>query len=348
MSVASWLRSLFTTQDPATYKSAIDGNFAVLERVGAMFACQQAATPNMTVVVRAGSVMDAGSLVEIAQQTTAAITAPASASRIDRIVIDQRTGVYTVVPGTPGVSPVPPAIPAGKLPCAQILLQSTSTAITNSMITDERVFGSASDAYMDVQIALLATIASPTFTGIPRAPTAAQGNNSTQLATTAYCDAAAIAASFPSGTRMPFNQSAAPTGWTKDATAALNDSVMRIVTGTAASGGSVGLGGAAYTPTISTTIGTLTSAAYALQIADMPIHSHIMMVDGIACWQMGTGGVGRHITNTTQAQQATQELTGQAGGTNAHSHALSGSPASTSSTITLGLKYNDFIIATKN
>lgn len=35
----------------------------------------------------------------------------------------------------------------------------------------------------------LAVIASPTFTGTPAAPTAAQGNNSTQLATTAYADA---------------------------------------------------------------------------------------------------------------------------------------------------------------
>lgn len=35
-----------------------------------------------------------------------------------------------------------------------------------------------------------ANIASPTFTGIPRAPTAAAGNNSTQIATTAYVDAA--------------------------------------------------------------------------------------------------------------------------------------------------------------
>lgn len=38
-----------------------------------------------------------------------------------------------------------------------------------------------------------------------------------------------------SGTRMPFNQTAAPTGWTKDTT--INDSLMRIVSGTVGSGG---------------------------------------------------------------------------------------------------------------
>jgi hypothetical protein len=37
-------------------------------------------------------------------------------------------------------------------------------------------------------IATKANIASPTFTGIPSAPTATQGNNSTQIATTAYVD----------------------------------------------------------------------------------------------------------------------------------------------------------------
>jgi hypothetical protein len=42
-------------------------------------------------------------------------------------------------------------------------------------------------------IGLLAPKASPAFTGVPTAPTAAPGNNSTQLATTAYADAAIAA-----------------------------------------------------------------------------------------------------------------------------------------------------------
>lgn len=40
----------------------------------------------------------------------------------------------------------------------------------------------------DTDLALKANLASPTFTGVPAAPTASQGNNSTQLATTAYVD----------------------------------------------------------------------------------------------------------------------------------------------------------------
>lgn len=44
-----------------------------------------------------------------------------------------------------------------------------------------------------VAIATKADLASPTFTGTPAAPTASAGNNSTQLATTAYADAAVAA-----------------------------------------------------------------------------------------------------------------------------------------------------------
>jgi hypothetical protein len=54
--------------------------------------------------------------------------------------------------------------------------------------------GSPQDAatknYVDTVDALLAPKASPTFTGTPAAPTATSGNNSTQLATTAYVDGA--------------------------------------------------------------------------------------------------------------------------------------------------------------
>lgn len=46
-------------------------------------------------------------------------------------------------------------------------------------------------------LALLATLASPTFTGVPAAPTAAGGTNTTQLATTAFVQAAVTAAAVP-------------------------------------------------------------------------------------------------------------------------------------------------------
>jgi hypothetical protein len=48
----------------------------------------------------------------------------------------------------------------------------------------------ASTAYAQTELALKANIASPTFTGVPAAPTATGGTNTTQLATTAFVQSA--------------------------------------------------------------------------------------------------------------------------------------------------------------
>lgn len=111
-----------------------------LGNIAAQFTPHQAAYPNMTVLVDSGrSIKADGTLISQAQQTTAAFTAPVTNPRIDRIVIDQLTGAISVIAGTPAASPTAPAITAGQRPCAQVLLQTTSTSITNSMITEERV-----------------------------------------------------------------------------------------------------------------------------------------------------------------------------------------------------------------
>jgi hypothetical protein len=75
-------------------------------------------------------------------QVTPTFTAPAASNfRIDRVVINALTGIISVVTGTPTTgTPSPPAIPFGYLPCAQVSLASTTTAISNSQITDERNF----------------------------------------------------------------------------------------------------------------------------------------------------------------------------------------------------------------
>lgn len=163
MGVWSWLNLNFTTQDPATYKANIDGDMTVAARIAAAFAPQQTATANMTVTIRAGAYMDNDTLTEKAQQITANITAPVSNPRIDRIVLDQRTYTYSRVQGAEAGSPTAPAIPAGNVPCAQILLQTSTSQIVNSMITDERCFQSSSKAYED---ATYAALAGATFTGL--------------------------------------------------------------------------------------------------------------------------------------------------------------------------------------
>ena len=68
--------------------------------------------------------------------------------------------------------------------------------------------------------------------------TQSAGNNTTRLATTAFVTTAiANADAFPSGTKMLFQQTAAPTGWTK-VTSGVDNKALRVVSGTASSGGS--------------------------------------------------------------------------------------------------------------
>jgi hypothetical protein len=137
--VATYSITNYTTQDPATYKAGIDANFRVGQRIVDAFAPHAQSSPNMTVALDAGAIFTGAGLIEVAAQNTSTITAPIANPRIDRIVCNLITGSVSVITGTPAGSPVAPAITAGNFPVAQVLLQTSSTSITNSMITDERI-----------------------------------------------------------------------------------------------------------------------------------------------------------------------------------------------------------------
>jgi len=140
MTTAKFVQPDYTTQSGTTYPLGLDAAAKVMSRLAVAFAPRAQDTPNMTVRLEAGFVLSSAlALAEVAAQSTGTITAPAGNPRIDRIVIDRLTGAVSVVTGTPAGSPTPPAIPSGKRPVAQVLLQTSSTAITNSMLTDERV-----------------------------------------------------------------------------------------------------------------------------------------------------------------------------------------------------------------
>ena len=128
----------FTSQTATVYKTAIDDSVAVMKRGAAAFAAHAQATPDMTVRVDAGSIFDGDTLTEVAAQNTGTIAAPTTDPRIDRVVIDQATGVVSVITGSEAPSPVPPAITAGKVPIAQVSLIVSQTTIVNGDITDER------------------------------------------------------------------------------------------------------------------------------------------------------------------------------------------------------------------
>jgi hypothetical protein len=125
---------------------------------------------------------------------------------------------------------------------------------------------------------------------------------------------------FPTGTRMSFNQTAAPTGWTKDTTAAINDSILRLVTGTVSSGGSTAF---------STWNSSGTTGSYTLTTADIPSHTH----------NIGQANRGSNSPTApdTYPGSTNSVVSGATGGGGSHSHTLSNN-----------IKYYDFIIAIKN
>ncbi len=152
--------------------------------------------------------------------------------------------------------------------------------------------------------------------------------------------AAAVAALLPSGTRLAFQQSAAPTGWTKDTTLQ-NDSVMRFTTGTVGAGGSQ-----AFT----TWNGLTATGAHTLTTAEIPAHTHtatstdsghthgLPMANGSS----GSGGTGvatisSGLFSSIGNANITTTVNANTGGGGSHTHPL-----------TNGVLYNDFIVAQKN
>lgn len=118
-------------------------NWSVAQRVVGSFAPHAQALPNMTVVLDQGSIFNGGSLTEVDPQVVGPFSLPADI-RVDRVVIDNASGVASIVTGTNG-SLTPPAIPAGSLPVARVTLTSQTSEITNAIIVDERVLFNVSD-----------------------------------------------------------------------------------------------------------------------------------------------------------------------------------------------------------
>lgn len=128
---------------------------------------------------------------------------------------------------------------------------------------------------------------------------------------------------FPAGTRMSFQQTSAPTGWTKDTTAAINDSILRLVTGSVTSGGSTAF---------STFNGQTAVGATTLAESQMPSHNHTLTVYNTS----GVGG-GPRAQSAGNTNGPTTATTNSTGGGGSHNHS-----------ITTSIKYYDFIIASKD
>jgi hypothetical protein len=157
---------------------------------------------------------------------------------------------------------------------------------------------------------------------------------------TAWVSQAAEA--FDSGTVMLFAQTAAPTGWTKD-TSNNNNSALRVVTGTASTGGSVDFTTAFASQTPSGTVSVSGSAGNTtLSTPQIPSHTHGVPKSTFADPTFNNIAGSVFAPTGTVTSDAT-------GGGGSHSHPLSISSATFSgNAINLAVKYVDVIRATKN
>jgi hypothetical protein len=146
-------------------------------------------------------------------------------------------------------------------------------------------------------------------------------------------------AGFPSGTVMLFAQTAAPTGWTKNTTTG-NNTALRLVTGTASTGGSVAFTTAFASQTPSGTVSVSGSAGdTTLTTPQIPSHSHTAFFQG----------PGNYTTTNPGGGKSSPGSTGSTGGGGSHNHPLTISSSTFSgNAINLAVSYVDVIRATKD
>ena len=135
--------------------------------------------------------------------------------------------------------------------------------------------------------------------------------------------------SFPSGTAMLFQQTSAPTGWTKSTTH--DNKALRVVSGTVSSGGSVAFTTAFASKSVSGTVGNTT-----LTTAQMPSHRHSIQTSST------DGSPGANPDHSTGGGTAGVSYTDYTGSSSSHNHSFTGTA------IDLDVQYVDLIIATKD
>jgi hypothetical protein len=162
--------------------------------------------------------------------------------------------------------------------------------------------------------------------------------------------AAPPGAEFSSGTRLSFNQTFAPTGWTKDIS--VDDAALRLTSGVVGSGGSIDFttlfASSGTTPTGSVSISSVSGSAGATTLSTPQIPSHSHGVKGRAGEQTFAGfGPGY----STYGNLSFFNQTDNTGGGGSHTHPFafsSGSASFSGNAINLAVKYVDLIIAQKN
>ena len=164
------------------------------------------------------------------------------------------------------------------------------------------------------------------------------------------------ASEFAAGTVLLFQQTAAPTGWTKSTTH--NDKALRVVSGSASSGGSVAFTTAFASQAVSGSVGT--SGATTLTSGQIPNHYHSVASAGFAgnlgVQPQTSGGdgswygfadvpEGTHTTGSPAGTSSGMYADNNNGGGGSHTHT---GGTFTGTAINLAVQYVDVIIATKD
>lgn len=163
------------------------------------------------------------------------------------------------------------------------------------------------------------------------------------VATGAAGNPVTVGVDFPTGTRLAFQQTTPPAGWTKDTvTANLNNSAMRIVTGTVVGGGTVDFTTAFASKTPAGVVGNT-----ALSISQIPLHGHPARSSGGTSSGDGNGGMllnnnsNTNFTFTGTPSDTFGEVIGGTGGGQVHTHGL------TMDAMDFAVRYFDFSIGVK-
>ena len=173
-------------------------------------------------------------------------------------------------------------------------------------------------------------------------PAGAQGHQGRQGST----GSTGPSGSMPSGTRMIFNQTNPPTGWTKDTSS--TNRALRLVSG------SVGTGGAnTFTGQLNSSVTTSGGAVvqHTLTAAQIPSHRHWVSAanvddrNGTGTWNNSQmhglwADAGSHSFNDPGYSYGRN--TANTGGGNAHPHGF------TQATFNLNIAYTDVVIAQKD
>jgi hypothetical protein len=184
----------------------------------------------------------------------------------------------------------------------------------------------------------------------------------------------------PSGTAMLFQQTSAPTGWTKSTTH--NDKALRVVSGTAGSGGSTAMSTALGTPSVSGTVGISGAPAVGnlavsmsgnvavgnttLSTNTIPSHRHNVRITNGSYGTTNSGNanyINAAPTNQPVSAATMVNVISNTGNNGAHGHSVShnlsgtlnGAPSVgnlagslSSATASINVQYVDIIIATKD